>query len=207
VKPEPDDVDSERWNARYEAKEWEPERAPNVFLVREFEGRAAGGRVLDLASGEGRNAVWLASRGWRVTGVDFSRVALGRARALATRRGVDVDWVRADVTRFAPRPDSHAVVALLYLQLPGADRRRALERAAAALAPGGELFMVGHALRNLTQGTGGPQDPAVLWEAEEIRNEVTALGLAVDRAETVRRPVEEPDGSRDAFDVLLRARR
>ena len=200
-------MDSNRWNARYAEKEWEPEREANLFLVREFESRAPRGRVLDLACGEGRNAVWLASRGWRVTGVDFSGVALGRAQKLAARRGVHVDWIRADVTRFAPRPDSFQLVALLYLQLPAADRQRALERAAAAMARGGELFMVGHALRNLTEGTGGPQDPAVLWEAEEIRRDLSALGLAVDRAETLRRPVEEPEGARDAFDVLLRAHR
>jgi SAM-dependent methyltransferase len=200
-------VDSERWNARYSEKEWEPERKPNVFLVREFESRPPAGRVLDVACGEGRNAVWLASRGWRVTGVDFSGVALERARKLAARRGVRVDWIRADATRFAPRPDSFQLVAILYLQLPGAERRSALERAVAAMAPGSELFMVGHALRNLTEGTGGPQDPAVLWTEEAIRSELGALGLAVDRAETLRRPVEEPAGARDALDVVLRAHR
>lgn len=200
-------MDSERWNDRYHKREWEPEREPNLFLVREFESRSPGGRTLDLACGEGRNAVWLASRGWRVTGVDFSAVALDRASRLAASRGVHVDWVRADVTRFALRPDSFALVAILYLQIPGADRRRALERAVAAMAKGGELFMVGHDLRNLTEGTGGPQDPAVLWEPEEIRRELTALGLTVDRVETVRRPVEEPEGARDAFDLLLRAHR
>ncbi len=201
-------MDSKRWNARYAEKEWEPEREANLFLVREFESRAAGGRALDLACGEGRNAVWLASRGWRVTGVDFSTVALARARKLAARRGVPVDWIRADATRFAPRPDSFPLVAILYLQLPGADRRRVLERAAAATAAGGELFMVGHALRNLTEGAGGPQDPAVLWTEEAIRTEVTALGLTVDRTETLCRPFEEPEGGvRDAFDVLLRAHR
>jgi SAM-dependent methyltransferase len=200
-------VDSERWNDRYTKREWEPEREPSLFLVREFESRPPGGRTLDLASGEGRNAVWLASRGWRVTGVDFSAVALGRAGQLAARRGVHVDWVRADVTRFALRPDSFELVVILYLQLPGADRRRALERAVAATAKGGELFMVGHALRNLTEGTGGPQDPAVLWEPGEIRRELTALGLSVDRTETVRRPTEGPEGVQSAFDLVLRAHR
>jgi SAM-dependent methyltransferase len=201
-------VDSRRWDARYSEKEWEPEREANLFLVREFESRTPGGRVLDLACGEGRNAVWLASRGWHVTGVDFSGVALDRARKLAARRGVRVDWVRADVTRFAPRPDSFQLVAILYLQLPGDDQRRALERAVAAMAPGGELFMVGHALRNLTEGAGGPQDPAVLWTEEKIRGELTDLGLAVDRAETLRRPFEDPEGVvRDAFDLVLHAHR
>jgi SAM-dependent methyltransferase len=200
-------MDGERWNARYEAKGWDPERDPNRFLVAELAERGGGGRALDLACGEGRNAVWLASRGWRVTGVDFSRVALGRARALAARRGVHVGWVRADVTRFEPRPASFQLVAILYLQLPGGDRRRVLERAAAAMAPGAELFMAGHALRNLGEGTAGPRDPAVLWQTEEIRSELVALGLAVDRAETLRRPVEEPEGLRDAFDVVVRAHR
>jgi SAM-dependent methyltransferase len=201
-------VDSERWNARYNEKEWEPEREANLFLVREFESRAPGGRVLDLACGEGRNAVWLASRGWRVTGVDFSGVALARARKLAARRGVRVDWVRADVTRFAPRPDSFQLVAILYLQLPGADQRLVLERAAAAMAQGGELFMVGHDLRNLTEGAGGPRDPAVLWTEEALRRELAELGLAVDRSETLRRPFEDPEGGvRDAFDLVLRAHR
>jgi len=200
-------MDSERWNARYEEKGWEPEREPNLFLVRQFENCAAAGRALDVACGEGRNAVWLASRGWRVTGVDFSRVALGRAQKLAAGRGVHVDWIRADVTRFAPRPDSYQLVAVLYLQLPGPHRRRVLERAAAAITHGGELFLAGHALRNLAEGTGGPRDPAVLWEVEEIRSELTALGLVVDRAETVRRPAEGPEGLRDAFDALLHAHR
>jgi SAM-dependent methyltransferase len=200
-------VDSKRWNARYAAKQWEPERPPNLFMVRELAGRTAGGRALDLACGEGRNAVWLAAQGWRVTAVDFSGVALDRAQQLAARRGVEVDWVRADVTRFSPRPGSYALVALLYLQLPGAERRRVLEHAAAAMADGGELFMVGHALRNLREGTGGPSDPAVLWQADEIRSELTALDLAVERAETERRPVAEPAGSRDAFDVLAQAHR
>jgi SAM-dependent methyltransferase len=199
-------VDRQRWNDRYTERDWKPEREPNLFLVRELDSRAPRGRVLDLACGEGRNAVWLASRGWRVTGVDFSDVALGRARKLAARRGVHVDWVRADVTRFAPRPGSFQLVTILYLQLPAADRRRALERAAAAMARGGELFMVGHALRNLTEGAGGPRDSAVLWTEEAIRRELTALGLAVDRTETLRRPFEEPEGGvRDAFDVLLHA--
>jgi SAM-dependent methyltransferase len=200
-------MDSERWNARYEEKGWDPERGPSHFLVGEFAERTGGGRALALACGEGRNAVWLASRGWRVTGVDFSRVALGRARALAARRGVHVDWIRADVTRFAPRPTSFQLVTILYLQLPGGDRRRVLERTAAAMAPGAELFMAGHALRNLGEGTGGPSDPAVLWRADEIRSELTALGLAVDRAETLRRPTEEPEGIRDAFDAVVRAHR
>jgi SAM-dependent methyltransferase len=201
-------MDSERWNDRYIRRGWKPEREPNPSLVREFESRAPGGRLLDLACGEGRNAVWLASRGWRVTGVDFSGVALGRARKLAARRGVHVDWVRADVTCFAPRPGSFQEVTLLYLQLPAADQRRALERAVAAMARGGELFMVGHALRNLTEGAGGPRDPAVLWTEEAVRRQLTALGLAVDYAETLRRPFEEPEGEvRDAFDLLLRAHR
>ena len=84
------------WNARYAQKELLWTAAPNRRFAEEVAGLAPG-RALDLACGEGRNAVWLAERGWEVTGVDFSDVALAKAAELATSRGVEVDWVVADV--------------------------------------------------------------------------------------------------------------
>jgi SAM-dependent methyltransferase len=200
-------VDDQRWNARYGERDWEPEREPNRFLVEVIGPITARGRALDLACGEGRNAVWLAARGWSVTAVDFSSVALGRARRLAARRGVGVDWVRADVMRFQPAPAAYRLVVILYLQLPWNELRDVLSRANAALAPDGELFLVGHARQNLTQGTGGPRDPSVLWNDAGIERELTALGLRVERAEVVKRPSETPEGPRAALDVLVRARR
>ena len=200
-------MDHKDWNERYAAQEllWGAE--PNRFVEEELRDVPPRRRALDLACGEGRNAIWLAKLGWVVTAVDYSEVALGRARRLAAGQHVDVEWVQADVTSFAPAADAFQLVIVAYLQLPEAERRAVLAHAAAALGRGGILFMVGHARLNLTQGVGGPRQPEVLWEPAEIRQEVTGLGLTVRRAEHVRRPVETAEGVKDAIDTVLRAER
>jgi 2-polyprenyl-3-methyl-5-hydroxy-6-metoxy-1,4-benzoquinol methylase len=200
-------MDRDEWNARYAAQDllWGAE--PNRFVAAELGGLAPRGRALDVACGEGRNAIWLARLGWRVTAVDYSAVAIGRARRLAAQHGVDVEWIEADVTAFVPEPGAFHLVVVAYLHLPGAERRQVLAHAAAALAPGGTLLMIGHARRNLAEGVGGPQRPEVLWDADEVRREVEALGLRVARAEDVLRPVETPQGVRNAVDALVRAER
>jgi SAM-dependent methyltransferase len=169
------------WNARYSASELVWGADPNRFLEAELRDAPPEGRVLDLACGEGRNAIWLAARGWQVTAVDYSEVAIERAQGLAAREGVEVEWVCADLTRWTPEARAFRLVVILYLQVPGEDRRRVLERAASALAPGGALFVIGHARRNLAEGTGGPQDPDLLLEPAEVAAELEAVGLRVER--------------------------
>jgi SAM-dependent methyltransferase len=197
-------VDRSDWDRRYRAKEllWSAE--PCRSFVGEVEGLVPG-RALDLACGEGRNAVWLAERGWRVTAVDFSPVALAKARRLAAARGAAVEWVEADLLRHRPEPGEFDLVAVLYLQLPSALRRFVLARAAAALAPGGTLLVVGHDLANLDDGHGGPREPAVLMTPEDVAAELPAL--VVERAERVRRAVHTEHGEATAIDTLVRARR
>ncbi len=196
----------EAWNARYSAAELVWGADPNRFLEAELGDVPPEGRVLDLACGEGRNAIWLAARGWQVTGVDYSDVAIERARGLAAREGVEVEWVCEDLTHWTPEARDFQLVVILYLQVPGEDRRRILERAASALAPEGALLIIGHARRNLAEGTGGPQDPDLLLEPEEVASELEAVGLRVERAEHLRRPVETDAGPVDAIDALLYAR-
>ncbi len=199
-------MNSEQWSQRYREREYEHGREANLFLRREFATHAPSGRALDLACGEGRNAVWLAQQGWAVEAVDFCTLALERARELGRQRGVAVMWVEADLQRFEPAPGRFQLVVIAYLHLPGHERRGLLTRAARALARDGELFMVGHAVRNLSDGIGGPRDPTVLWNAAEIATELRDLGLVVDRAEEVARPYEGDDSGAEAVDVLLRAR-
>ena len=200
-------MEREDWNARYAAHELLWGAGPNRFVAEALGAVPARGRALDLACGEGRNAIWLAAHGWQVTAVDYSAVALDRARRLAAERQVAVEWIEADLTAFAPPAAAFQLVLIAYLHLPPPARRTVLACAAAALAPGGELFMVGHARRNLTEGVGGPQRAEVLWEPAEIHAELGALGLAVQRAEHVRRPVESADGVRAAIDTIARATR
>ena len=195
-------MNREHWDERYGTEEliWKAE--PNRFLVEELDALAPG-RALDVACGEGRNAVWLASKGWRVTGADFSRAGLAKAQRLATDRGVEVTWVEADVVEWQPPTASFDLVVVMYLHLPAEQRRRALAHAAAALAPGGVLLVVGHDTSNLLKGTGGPQDPAVLFTPEEIVEDLS--GLQIERAEQVKRTVVTDAGEATAIDALVRA--
>ena len=194
----------EDWNARYAQKEllWTAEA--NRLFAAEV-GSLEPGRALDVACGEGRNAVWLAERGWRVTGVDFSDVALGKAAELAAARGVAVEWVLADVLDYELEPRSFDLVAMLYLQLPAQELERAIGSATEAVAPGGVLIVLGHDTTNLTDGYGGPKDASVLFTPEDV---VAAVGdLAIERAEQVRRTVVLDDGEAIAIDAFVRARR
>ncbi len=194
----------EDWNARYATKELVWTAEPNRLFASEVEGLEPG-RALDVACGEGRNAIWLAERGWTVTGVDFSDVALEKAERLAASRDVRVEWVLGDVVEQAQEPRSFDLVAVLYLQLPRDELARALHSAAAAVAAGGTLIVLGHDVRNLAEGHGGPKDPSVLYTPADV---VAELGdLAVERAEMVRREVELDDGAAVALDAFVRARR
>ena len=174
---------------------------PNRFLVDEV-GDLEPGRALDVACGSGRNAVWLAFRGWRVTGVDFAGVALEQARGLAAERGVEVDWVEADLLGWRPFDAAFDLIIVLYLQLPAEQFAAVLRRAIGGLAPGGTLLVVGHHSDNLEHGSGGPKDPGVLFTPEQVAESLA--GLRIEKADAVLRPVE---GERDAIDALVRARR
>jgi len=193
------------WNDRYAASDLVWGAEPNVFVAEALAGLPAQGAALDLACGEGRNAVWLAGRGWRVTAVDFSGVALARGAERASRLGVEVAWVEADVTRWEAPAGAFGLIVVAYLQLPSVQMTPIWRAAARALEPGGELFGIGHAASNLERGTGGPRDPDVLWAPEGIARELRAAGLEVSEAAEVTRAVA--DAPRPALDARIRARR
>jgi SAM-dependent methyltransferase len=194
----------EDWNARYAQKELVWTAEPNRLFAADV-GDLVPGRALDVACGEGRNAVWLAERGWRVTAVDFSDVALAKAAELAASRGVEVDWVQADVLEYEPQPEAFDLVAVLYLQLSHDELTRAIRTAARAVARRGTLFVLGHDSSNLRHGYGGPRDAAVLFTPDDVVAELD--GLVVERAEQVRRTVAIDDGEAVAIDALVRAYR
>jgi SAM-dependent methyltransferase len=197
-------VNSSAWNARYTASDLVWGVAANRFVVAETEPLQPG-RALDLACGEGRNAVWLAERGWSVTGIDYADVAVERARRLAAARGLAVRFVVGDVLTEPLDDGAYDLVLLSYVQLPSDERATVLHRAAVATAPGGTVLLLGHDLRNHDEGHGGPKDPSVLWTAEEAAGILRELGLEVERAEIVLRDVDGAE--RPALDTLVRARR
>jgi SAM-dependent methyltransferase len=200
-------MNRDAWNARYAEAEhvehvWGAE--PNRFVADELAGLPPG-RALDLGCGGGRNALWLAERGWTVEAVDFSDVAIERARSVALERGVDVAYRVGDVLRVPIEPAAWDLVLVAYLQLPEEERAHLLDRAADAVAPGGRFLLVAHDLRNLHEGHGGPSEPSVLWTVTEVVDALATRGFEIERAEEVLRDV---DGApRPAIDTLVRARR
>jgi SAM-dependent methyltransferase len=194
-------MDASGWDERYRSADLVWGAPPNRFVAAEF-ANAQPGRALDLACGEGRNALWLASQGWQVTAVDFSPVAIEKARELDTR--ALVDWQVADATTYRAEPEFDLAL-VCYLQLEAAQRRAAIRTAAAALAPAGTLFVIGHDTRNIADGTGGPQDPRVLYTADDLTNDLAGTGLRIEQPGEVLRPVE--GAPRPAIDALLKATR
>lgn len=199
-------MDAQLWDERYSRAELVWGAEPNRF-VRELCERLPVGRAIDLACGEGRNAIWLAKLGWQVVGVDFSAAAIERARELSGQLSPNeqlrVTWRVADVTREPPRPSSVDLVVVSYVHLQSGENQTLLATAARAVRPDGHVVVVGHDRRNLDEGVGGPQDPDRLYVAADVVTPLIDAGLQVDIAETVPRPTD----AGTALDTVVRARR
>ncbi|MBR7743963.1 class I SAM-dependent methyltransferase [Phycicoccus sp. BSK3Z-2] len=200
-------MDPAAWDERYSGADLVWSGSPNVHVA-DLVGRLTPGRALDVAAGEGRNAVWLAERGWRVVGADFSPVAVRRMRDIADRRlGGDaerLEAVVADATQPAPG-SSFDLVLFCYLQLADGPWRTALEHGVDACAPGGTVVVVLHAERNLGEGVGGPQDASVLHDPDAVVAAVADLPVDVEVAEVRERVVD--GAGRPALDTVVVLRR
>ncbi len=193
-------MEREDWDRRWEERSHHCHDDPVGILADELADLPPG-RALDLGCGAGRSAVWLAERGWDVTGVDFSDVALGLAR----KQRPDVDWVLADLREYEPERGAFDLVLVLFVHLPPDERRALLSGAADALAPGGIAVVLGHDVENLGTGAPGPSRPEVLYTPEDTARELA--GLEIVKAGTVTRRVATDDGEVEAVDTLVVARR
>jgi len=186
-------MDAAAWDERYAATELVWSAGPNQFVEQALADLPPG-RALDLACGEGRNARWLAGRGWTVTAIDWSAVAVEKGRKVDET----VDWQVGNALT-APLPTDLDLVVIAYFQVVAADRRTAVRRAFEALRSGGSLFVVAHDSTNLTEGTGGPQDQAVLYTAEDVLDDLAGAPLEVVRSERVARTID----AGTAWDALV----
>lgn len=197
-------MDAREWDERYSDAGYVWGASANE-VVMELTTSLPRGRAVDIGCGEGRNAVFLANRGWLVEGIDFSPVALDKAAELARnspRAVIDrLTWTRADLTT-ADFGSGLDLVLIVYIHLPPDQRRELLRRAQDALAPGGALLVLGHHSRNIAEGVGGPQDPAILFTPQDVEAELDP-SMRVDFARDLGR--DTPDGM--AIDALVFARR
>jgi len=193
------------WDERYRAKEQTWSGNPNPVLVTEVADMQPG-TALDAGAGEGADAAWLASRGWRVTGTDISTVALQRAAREAERLGLDIEWLHIDLTR-KPAPGRYDLVSAQFLHLPAATRRVLFSHLADAVIPGGTLLVVGHDPSDLNTTVPRPNMPEVFWTADEAAASL-GDGWVIEVAEARPRLATDPDGRQVTIhDAVLRARR
>ena len=196
-------MDSAGWDNRYSTKELVWTGRANQFVEQNLADLEPGSAI-DLGAGEGRNSVWLAARGWKVTAVDFSQVGLDKALQLAADNGVEITTECADATMYGPDAPVDLVV-LSYLQLGQEAQRTILEHATTWLRPGATLFVIAHDRSNVTDGYGGPPSPEVCYTVEETLNAIK--GLDISTSEVAERQVDTPDGVKTALDTLVIAAR
>jgi SAM-dependent methyltransferase len=164
------------WDQNFSVAGFKYGTAPNAFLVEQAHRLKPGSDVLVPGDGEGRNGVWLAQQGHRVTAMDGSAVGLQKAQALATERGVVLQTEFGDLADWAPAPASFDAVVLTFVHLPPAIRAGAHQRLAAGLRPGGLLILEGFHPRQLQHSSGGPKDPAMLYTPAVLRADFAGLG-------------------------------
>ncbi|MFC2144504.1 SAM-dependent methyltransferase [Acidobacteriota bacterium] len=168
------------WDERFSEPGYAYGTEPNGFLVSVAD-HIPGGKVLCLAEGEGRNAVYLAGLGYDVTAIDTSTVGLAKAEALAHDRGVTIETVNADLEEHEIEPGVWQGVVSIFCHLPPVIRAALHERCLRGLAPGGVFALEGFTPRQLELGTGGPKNRELLMELEIIRQELPGLRLEIGR--------------------------
>lgn len=148
---------AETWNRRYAGEEFLFGSEPNAWLKEHVGALPAGGRILCVADGEGRNSVWLARQGFQVAAFDVSTRAVEKATAYAQREGVSVNFTVADVDGYDwPEATFDGVVAIFLQFADPSTRTRMFERIVRSLRPGGVLILQGYTPRQLEYRTGGP---------------------------------------------------
>lgn len=197
------------WNDRYAGKELIWSAGPNELFASEVRGLQPG-KALDVACGEGRNAIWLAEEGWDVTAIDFSDVGVNKGSQIAEKRGVNLTWIAEDVSAWNLPREEYDLVAVLYLHTGEAERKLWLRNVLDAVKPSGTFIYIAHDPSNIDNGVGGPQDLAMLPSIDEITSAMS--DFQIESAKVIERPVvNEPGHGKElkgiALDSLIRAKK
>jgi SAM-dependent methyltransferase len=199
------------WDERYQSHTALWSGNPNPPLVAEVDGLTPG-RAVDVGCGEGADVVWLAERGWQVTGVDISAVALQRAATHAAAAGPDIaariDWLHQDVMTWEPPADRFDLVSAQYLHLPAGPRQALFERLAAAVAPRGTLLILGHHPSDLDTTMARPRHPELLFTGDDVAALLDPARWTVITNAASGRTATDPEGRAVTIhDTVFRARR
>ncbi len=188
-------ADLERWNARFASEDYVFGTEPNAFLKAQRHHFSPGQRALAVADGEGRNGVWLARLGLDVVSVDFSPVAVAKARKLAAQAGVTLTVECADLAEWDWGPPRFDIVAAIFIQFASPPLRATLfQRMKDVLKPGGVLLLQGYSPRQLVYKTGGPSVEENLYTAALLRQ---AFGdMSILHLEEYDAAIEEGSGHR-----------
>jgi SAM-dependent methyltransferase len=207
----PDEYDRGYWERRYSTPDLQWSGRPNPVLVDEVSDLTPG-RVLDVGSGEGGDAIWLAARGWHVTGIDIAQAALDKAAARAAEvdeeAAARITWEQHDLADWAPTPGSFDLVSSQFMHLADPVRAALFRSLAAAVAPGGTLLVVGHDLGDLTAGAGRHGKEELMFGLDDVLTAVPTAGWTIEVAES--RPRQVPataGGTTTVRDVVVKARR
>jgi SAM-dependent methyltransferase len=179
------------WDERFSRPGYAYGTAPNDFLA-ERAGEIPAGRVLSLAEGEGRNAVYLAGLGYDVVCVDSSAVGLEKARRLAAERGLEIETIHADLgnaDEFEIEAASWEGIVSIFCHLPIELRQRIHRRIVAGLRPGGILILEAYTPRQLEYGTGGPPTLERLMTLDDLGRELS--GLEIFHGQELEREIHE----------------
>jgi SAM-dependent methyltransferase len=197
--------DAAFWDDRYRQRQaaWDDE--PNPFLPEDIAGLQPG-TALDVGCGEGSDAVWLAKRGWNVTAVDISQVALDRGRAADTDHLVT--WQQADVLAWTPPADAFDLVTMHFFHIPLDERTALFGRLAQAVRSGGTLLVVAHHISDLETTIGRPPLPELFYSADEVEAALTSGRWGILVSGTRPRPATDPQMQAITIhDTLFKARR
>jgi len=203
-------MDEAFWDERYRSAPTVWSGKPHPHLVAEI-ANLPPGSALDVGTGEGADAIWLAERGWRVTAVDISTVALERGRRQADDRGAataqKITWLPADLTEWGPPVASFDLVSAQFMHLPSALRLPLYQRLAGAVAPGGVLLIVGHHPSDLETTARRLPDPDPLFTADEIADEMGEGWTVLAQDKRPRAEFDQTGESVTVHDAVLVARR
>ncbi|OSI08796.1 tellurite resistance protein TehB [Neisseria animaloris] len=164
-----------KWNEHYSSSEYVFGTEPNEFIARIKPYLPRKGRALDLATGEGRNGVFLAQHGLDTEGVDMSAVGLEKARKLAEAKGVHFSTRLENITEMQMPSEHYAVITSVFCHFAEPERTRVMQRIIGALQSGGLFAGVFYHPDQIGYGTGGPSDPVMLGTLEEMQSALDGL--------------------------------